>query len=390
VLGRLLAKHAEQLPKLDLALMAANATEGRKKVAEFLLGPREDYPDSLVHDLHRIVRLDSRQGMQLILDEAERQKVVIMAPGERATVTPRDIALIAFVDHPEVFTEAEHTAVFVPPPSVSEFNAREEGVTPEVTTDTLEALRLAVADLFAADLRGKYCRVRPYEDDGELCIAIRHGAPPVSTEVIRGEKDSVIGFQEIDTAVISYAELTGRLTVWGCIKKRRADLAEAFATHILGRPGLFKAADAQRLYTLEPLERSAGSFAFRKGDDEEIDRILIVEAQANRVTTNLKTGREKTLFSLTSRDPSGNALKLLHQSRTDIVYGDNAWRLGHITARVVLKTQGGRAPTITVKIKPDDSLSFQRSRHKKRVMALLAVNNLVHARQSGEAALAAE
>ena len=390
VLGRLLAKHAEQLPKLDLALLATNAAEGRKMVAEFLLGPREDYPDSLVHDLHRIVRLDSRQGMQLILDEAERQKVVIMAPGERATVTPRDIALIAFVDHPEVFAEAEHTSVFVPPPSVSEFNAREEGVTPEVTTDTLEALRLAVADLFAADLRGKYCRVRPYEDDGELCIAIRHGAPPVSTEVIKGEKDSVIGFQEIDTAVISYAELTGRLTVWGCIKKRRADLAEAFARHILGQPGLFQAADAQRLYTLEPLERSAGSFAFRKGDDEEIDRILIVEAQANRVTTNLKTGREKTLFSLTSRDPSGNALKLLHQSRTDIVYGDNAWRLGHITARVVLKTQGGRAPTITVKIKPDDSLSFQRSRHKKRVMALLAVNNLVHARHSGEAALAAE
>lgn len=390
VLGRLLAKHAEQLPKRDLTLLATNAAEGRRKVAEFLLGPREDYPESLVHDLHRIVRLDSRQGMQLILDEAERQKVVIMAPGERATVTPRDIALIAFVDHPEVFAEAEHTAVFVPPPSVSEFNAREEGVTPEVTTDTLEALRLAVADLFAADLRGKYCRVRPYEDEGELCIAIRHGAPPVSTEVIKGEKDSVIGFQEIDTAVISYAELTGRLTVWGCIKKRRADLAEAFAHHILGRPGLFKAADAQRLYTLEPLERSAASFAFRKGDDEEIDRILIVEAQANRVTTNLKTGREKTLFSLTSRDPSGNALNLLHQSRTDIVYGDNAWRLGHITARVVLKTQGGRAPTITVKIKPDDSLSFQRSRHKKRVMALLAVNNLVHARQSGEAALAAE
>lgn len=108
------------------------------------------------------------------------------------------------------------------------------------------------------------------------------------------------------------------------------------------------------------------------------------------MTTNIKTGREQTLFSLTVRDPSGNALKVLHQSRTDIVYGDNAWRLGHITARVVLKTQGGRAPTITVKIKPDDSLSFQRSRHKKRVMAILALNNLVHARQSGEAALAAE
>ena len=86
----------------------------------------------------------------------------------------------------------------------------------------------------------------------------------------------------------------------------------------------------------------------------------------------------------------GNALKLLHQSRTDIDYGDNAWRLGHITARIVLKTPGRRAPTITVKIKPDDSVSFQRSRHRKRVMTLLKLNNLLHARQSDDAALAAE
>ena len=71
------------------------------------------------------------------------------------------------------------------------------------------------------------------------------------------------------------------------------------------------------------------------------------------MTTIVKTGREKTLFSLTVRDPSGNALKLLHQSRTDIVYGDNAWHLGHVTARILLQTPSGRAPTITVKIKPD-------------------------------------
>jgi hypothetical protein len=390
VLGRLLASHAQDIKGLDLILLATSPAEGRKQACDFLLGPRENYPSGLVHALHRIVRLDSALGMQLILDEAERQKVTLLEPAAQATATPRDIALLAFVDYPDVFLEAEHTSVFIPPPSVSEYNAREEGVTAEVTLETVEALRLRAADLFAADLRGQYCRVRPYEDDGELCIAVRHGAPPVSTEIIKGEEDGVIGFQEVDTAVISYAEITGRLTVWGCAKKRRGDLAEAFATHILGQPGLFKAADAQRLYTLAPLERSGGTFAFRKGDDEEIDHILIVEAQANRVATNVKTGREMTLFALTLRDPGGNALKLLHQSRTDIDYGNNAWRLGHITARIVLKAPDRRAPTITVKIKPDDSVSFQRSRHRKRVMTLLALNNLVHARQPDDAALAAE
>ena len=389
VLGRLLGRHADGIKGLDLALLATDPDEGRKQVSDFLLGPRENYPAPLVHALHRIVRLDSTVGMQLILDEAERQKVTLLEPTAHAAATARDIALLAFVDYPDIFSEAEHTSVFIPPPSVSEFNARVEGVTAEVTPGTLEALRLRAADLFAADMRGEYCRVRPYEDDGDPCIAVRHGAPPVSTEVIKGEEDSVIGFQEVDTAVISYSDITGRLTVWGCAKKRRADLAEAFATHILGEPGLFKAADAQRLYTLAPLEKSGGTFAFRKGDDEEIDYILIVEAQVNRVATNTRTGRERTLFSVTLRDSAGNALLLLHQSRADIVYGDNAWRLGHVTARIALKGSGRRAPTITVKIKPDDSVSFPRSRHKKRVMALLALNNLVHARRPDESALAA-
>ncbi len=71
------------------------------------------------------------------------------------------------------------------------------------------------------------------------------------------------------------------------------------------------------------------------------------------------------------------------------MYGDDAWRLAHVTIRIVLKGPGRRPPTISVKIKPDDSVSFPRSRHKKRVMALLALNNLVHARQPADAALAA-
>ena len=117
VLGRLLSKHAAGLKDLDLELLASNPAEGRRRISEFLLGPRDNYPETLVHDLHRIVRLDSAQGMQLILDEAARQRVVLLDPEAPATATSRDIALLAFVDHPDVFTEAEHTSVFIAPPS---------------------------------------------------------------------------------------------------------------------------------------------------------------------------------------------------------------------------------------------------------------------------------
>lgn len=391
VLGRLLAAHRDALVGLDLDLLESDAALGRQAVSEFLLGPKDRYPEGLVHDLHRIVRLDTPVAMQVLLDEAARQGVVMVQPAAGAKMTPRDLALLAFVDHPKVFAEAEGTVTFLQPPSVSEFNATEEGVVADLTPDRLEAFRLRAAALFAADLRGEFCRVRPYEDGDEVCIAIRHGAPPVTTEVIEKDSDTVRSFQEVDTAVLAYSAIAGRLTVWGCAKKRRADLAEAFADEVLGRPRLFKAADAQRLYTLEPAERMGGAFAFRTGADEEIDRVQIVEAQANRVATDLRTGKERTLFSVTVRDTGGEALKLLHASRTDIVYGDNAWRLAHLVARIVLKTPGGgRAPTITVKIKPPDSLGFPRSRHKKRVMDLLRLNNLVHARQPTGIALAAE
>lgn len=289
-----------------------------------------------------------------------------------------------------MFKEAEHTSVFIAPPSVTEFDAGEDGIAASVTKEALEALRVRASGIFAADLRGKFCRVRDYVDDGELCIAVRHGAPPVSTEVIRGEEDGVIGFQEVDTAVISFVEATGRLTVWGCAKKRRGDLAEAFATEILGRSGVFKAASAQDLYTLAPAENSSGAFALRIGDLDQIDRVEITEAQANRVATNVRTGREKTLFSVRVKDSEGSALRRLHESRTDIIYGDDSWRLDHIIARIVLKTAGGRAPTISVTLKPPGTASFPRVRHKKLVMALLKLNALTNDRRPLAPALAAE
>jgi hypothetical protein len=147
---------------------------------------------------------------------------------------------------------------------------------------------------------------------------------------------------------------------------------------------------SQRLYRLAPAERAGGAFVVRKGADEGIEKVLIVEAQANRVTTNPKSGKEKVLFSLAVRDAGGEAVKLLHASRADIAYGDNAWRLAHVVLRIVLKSAGTRAPTITVKIKPPNSVGFPRHRHRKRVMALLKLNNLLHGRTPSSAALAAE
>lgn len=389
-LGGLLARHASGITGIDLGELAADPLEGRRRIIEYFLGSKETYPAGLIQDLHRIVRLDSVVGMRLLQEEAGRQGVVIIDPTQRPTATSRDYALVAFVNHPEVFQEAEHASVFIAPPCVTEFAAPEDGIPASVNRGTLEALRVRASSIFAADLRGKFCRVRDYEDDGELCIAVRHGATPVSTEIIKGEQDEVFGFQEVDTAVISYVEITGRLAVWGCARKRRGDLAEAFAAEVLGRPGTFKATGARDLYTLSPVERSNGSFVFRTDGLPEIDRVEITEAQANRIATIPRTGNEKTLFSVRVKDSGGEALRRLHESRSDIFYGNDAWRLDHVVARILLKTASGRSPTVSVTIKPPGTVSFPRVRHAKLVAALLDLNLLANDRKPRATALAAE
>lgn len=390
-LGRLLEKHREKLTSLDFAAVSAGDDAAREAVADFLLGSKDAYPAGLIHDLHRIVRLDSPFGMQLLQEEAERRGVVIIDPAERPTAIPRDYAMAAFVNFADVFEAAEHASVFIAPTSVTEYDAGDEDFTVNVTNQTIEGLRIRASEIFASALRGRYCHVRPYDDGaGERCFAVRHGAPPTSTEIVDGDKDSVIGFQEIDTAVISFVEATGRLTIWGCSKKHRAALAEAFAAEVLGKPGIFKPFSAQDLYTLAPAEKRKGGFRFRWDGLEVIDRVEITEAQANRVSTNAKTGKDRTLFWIRAKDPSGDALRVLHESRKDIDYGDDAWRLAHIVARVVLKCDGGRQQTISVTIRPPSTATFPRARHKNLIHALLDLNRLTTKHHAGTEALAAE
>ncbi len=104
---------------------------------------------------------------------------------------------------------------------------------------------------------------------------------------------------------------------------------------------------------------------------------------------NPRTGKERTAFSLLARHPGGSALRLLHEGRRDIVYGDGGWRLAHLTIKVVLRTDGPHPPVITVKIKPAETVSFPRQRYQMRVMELLRRNEMLHGREPGRSALAA-
>lgn len=390
LLKRFFERHAIAAGALDLGLLVSDPDKGREAVATYLLRtPKDQCPESLTADLHRIERLGRPVGQEALLQEARRRGVELVPPEALSKTSARNLALRAFINHPEVFEDAENGLAFLQPPSVMEFVAPEEGIPADLSEDRLRALEAHARAIFQADLRGEFCEAIAYHDGDEVHVSIRHGAALTITEVLEGSRKRIRSFREIDNAVLAYSAIDGRLKVRGCGKSSRTALAKAFAEVALDRPGLFSAASSRHLYTLSAVERAGAAFQFRHGHDPGIARVQIYEAQANRVVV-ARSGREKVVRSLIARESDGNALQALHESRPEIAYQSGGWRLAHLVVKITLVAEGPRPPVITVKIKPHETLSFPRQRHQRRVMKLLAMNEILCEREPSRSTLAAE
>ena len=387
LLHRFMARHAIDPGDLDAGLLLTDPDAGRAAVAAFLLGPAERCPESLTEDLHRIAKLDRPVALDILLEEARRRDIVLFQ--DEATATPRNVALRTFIEHPDVFAAAEDALDFIQPPTLAEFVAPEEGLLADLGPEALQELEAAAREVFKAALRGEFCQAVSHEDGDEVHVSLRHGANLETREVLAESQRQIVSFREIDKVVLAYSALEGRLKVWGGTKGHRTALADAFARIALGRSGLFKAESSRRLYTLAPAERAGAEFAFRHAHDDDIEAVRIYEAQVNWTAVNARSRAEKTVFSVVVRDTRGQALRLLHESRPNIAYGQG-WRLDHLTLKVMLRTDGPRPRALTVKIKPWETVSFQRHRHQDRIMQLLRLNGMICDRDAGSAALAAE
>jgi hypothetical protein len=376
--------------RLDLSPLETCPDEGRAAVTTYLLcTPKNAFPESLTADLHRIERLGKPVGQETLLQEARRRGVELVPPVLHAKIGARSLALHAFINQPDIFEGAEIGLAFLQPQAVMEFVAPEEGISADVSDDCLRALEARARAIFQAELRDEFCEAMSYHDGDEVKVSIRHGALLTTTEVVEDGRKCIRSFREIDNAVLAYSALDGRLKIWGCSKSSRTALAKTFAEVVLERPGLFSAAASRRLYTLHAVERAGAAFKFRYGHDAGIAQIQIYEAQANKVAVG-KRGREKVVRSLIAREADGNALQVLLESRPEISFPSGTWRLAHLIFKITLAAEGTRPPVITVKIKPSDSLSFPREHHQRRVMTLLAMNEMLCDREPARTAVAAE
>jgi hypothetical protein len=348
----------------------------------------------MVADLHRIAELGSGEGMQLILNEARRRGVILYPEpeadgGDAAPIRhdPKHVALHTYLLHHRIFEAAADFHALRAPTSPAEFRGPERDVGADLTEEMTDAFKTAAMTLFSQDLQGEYCRLGPYEEDGEINLVISHGAQVTTTPVVAGDREEIITLRAVKYAVLRYSPAEGRLFVGGVVKAQQSAIADIFARHILQRPGFFSGRDARDLYTLDPISEAGPDFAFEHHHDERIKEVRIVAAAADHFERDEEEQRWRYVRSWESKDATGAALA--HFRGSEVRFG-RGWRLGEITFRVAFDTGAKRPAQVTVRLKPPGTLAFRRTRFEKAIHALVARNGLEKDRDAGLVVDAAE
>ena len=394
LLRRLFERQPADRVEFALTIFDQEDAAARAALQTFFEGPEDQLPQGLVADLHRIAELGTENGMRLLQERAARYDVQIGDPsedGEQIALDPKHFAILVFLDYRRVFDAASDLLAREARSSVAEYVGNDEGVEPRLDATSKGRLEAAAAEMFRRDHRGAYCRVGWYDDNGQLTIVVTHGAPVSIVPVVDGDREDVISYRSLEYAVLAYNVGTGRLGVGGVPKARRAELAEIFATHMLGRSGFFAGEDCQDLYTLEPIERAGLRFEVdRSYDPLGILRAQIVEVQIDRFGPDPAGGPPIVVASHATKGFRGDALECVAAFAGQLSFRSGVYRIGHIVMRIQLASARVRPVPVTVKIKPPSVALFKRQRFEQRVMELLNRNGFCCVRQPGEAAAAAD
>ena len=365
----------------------------RSALTKYFEEPVTEWQEGLVADLHRVAELGSTEGMQLILNEARRQGVALYPVPETEDTESapikheaKHVALHAYLHHHQIFEAAADFQALRAPTAMAEFRGPERDVGADLTDETSAAFKAAIMKLFAQDLQGDYCRLGPYEEEGEINLVVSHGAPVTTTPVVAGDREQIITLRAVKYAALRYAPNEGLLRIGGVPKGQQGEVAAIFAEHILGRPGFFAGKDARDLYSLEPITRFGPDFVFDHAFDERILDVRIVAGAADFFAED-EDGAWRYVRTWESKDASGAALR--HFKASEVRFG-RGWRLGEITFRVFFKSDAKRPAKVTVRLKPPGTLAFRRTRFEKAIHALVARNGLEKDRDADLVVEAAE
>jgi hypothetical protein len=388
LLKRLIDPYASTI-HLDWNALPADEKERREAIFEFFRGTDETFPAELLDALHKIMVLSNENGARLLHEQADLAGVAIIPPDEADAkiVTPRHLALRAFLDHRAVFDQTLDKFAFWAAKSPTEFSGAKEGVESRHTDDAAkEAFRAAASGYFAGRYLGKYCDVRWYPEDDEICILVLHGKNAVTANVEENGSERTLTYREIAQDTIRYHSATGRVWISATAAAERKKLAELFAEHMLGDTDFFKGANAEQIYTLAPIQRQGTGFRFNHAWDPDTNAILVKEIQIDEGEHEVDGKVRYSPWAMTVRD-SQNAIVRLVELAPDIDFDD--LRISYVKLEFRFES-GGREHKVIVKVKPPNIASFRNHAFEKQILEHLERNGIRLTRQPVATAVAAE
>lgn len=356
-----------------LALKLTRGSEEADRVQFFLALSRLNEPgsDAVLEELHRIAVIAKEPGFTALQNRAALSGRDIIPPTDRlSTLDMRCIAFRAFLRYPEIFEQAEDWWALERHTAITEYEG-EDPVAPVLNDETKELFAEGAEALYAERYREKYCRVRWYDQDGNVYAVVTHGILPVTTTRIEGGREEAITFREAKQDILIYDAGSGRLQVGARHHEEKRRLRDLFAEAILEDCQHFQHPSCRELYTLERIRREGRRFQLG-GFNTDIAEQKVVELEV-RESDDMPTG-----WRIRVHDDS-NAVERFFQETRHEDFG--AMELVSATIRLTIFVDGKRRKK-TVKIKPPGIASFNRSSGEAIVMAYLQRNGFCNERHA--------
>lgn len=378
LLARFLAPFADDIG-FDWNNLPEDDRERRDAIFEFFRGADDRFPAELQNALHCARVLSNDNGSRLLREQADLRGVSLVDDDEALGeadgrhLTPRHLALRAYLDHRDIFYRAVDIAALWSVSSPLERSGANEGIAcPHDEEAAREAFRSAASEYFASRYNGRYCDVRWYPDDEEIGILVLHGKSPRVANVEDGGRESTLSYREIAEDTIRYHAASGRVKIGSANKTDAQKLLELFATHLIGDVDFFAGDGSDRLYTLAPIRQQGAAFRFRYEWDDDVASVRVREIQVDEGEHEVNGRVRFSPWAMTVRD-SENAVRRLAELAPDIDFAD--LRLNYVKLEFRFDMDG-RESRVTVKIKPNNIASFRDHTNEAKIMELLERNGL--------------
>ncbi len=377
LLQELLAPHAVAM-KFDWATLPEEDTALRDALFILFRDGGADFPDALLDALHCILTLSTSNGARALQEIAEETGIALVpdaeitGPGDGKHLTPRHLALRAYLRHTAVFERAIHRLAFFAPSPLRLVGARRAVQVLNDNAPAQAAFKAACSTFFAKRYLGRICDVHCYAESGLINILVEHGMNAKTTTVEEEGEQKVKTIREMTLDTISFDPRSGQIKVNARSLVERRELVRLFATHLLADPQFFAGPGSDRLYTLAPIQSRGPHWKFKNDWDEDLKQIFVKQIEVDEAEEG-HTGKGGSPWSFSLRD-NENALARLYEMMPDT----DLKSLRIETIKLLLRFDvEGKKRDVLVSIRPHNVASFRDHMFEARIFQHLRENGFV-------------